>query len=93
MSENGDFTYELLDDGSRLQVLESRLRQYELEHYSHALNRGALELASDVAEEDKRAQLEAIDRTLASLEASIRQHRAEREKLMPAGAPPPTTSG
>ncbi|MEA2443117.1 MAG: hypothetical protein QOJ12_409 [Thermoleophilales bacterium] len=69
--------YEYLGPEERLQIVESRLRQYEAEHYSHSLNRRALELSVDVRDEDKRIQLAQIDQRLASIESSIELHREE----------------
>jgi hypothetical protein len=73
--------YEQLNADEQLQIVEQRLHQYEAEHYGALLNRRALEQASDLSAEDKRRQLEQLDRTLASLASSIQLHRAERESI------------
>jgi hypothetical protein len=85
MSTAESFEYGAIGPGEQLQVVESRLQQYELEHYSHALNRMALVEAEDVSDDDRAVQLEQIDRTLASIERSIALHRRERERLVGAG--------
>ena len=80
-ADDGDFTYELLTDEQRQQIIDGRLSQYEAEHYATSLNRRTLEQATDVTEADKRLQLDQLDRVLASLESSIRLHREERAAL------------
>jgi hypothetical protein len=77
VSDGDQLTYEYLGPDERLQIVESRLRQYEAEHYSHSLNRRALELAVDLPEDEKHAQLRQIDQRLASIERSIELHRDE----------------
>jgi uncharacterized protein (DUF342 family) len=75
------YSYSHIGPQQQDQVVEQRLQQYEMEHYSHTLNRMALEQASDIPPEDKRQQIEQIDRTLASLESSIETHRREQDRL------------
>jgi hypothetical protein len=74
------FTYEHLAPEAQRQIIDQRLQQYEAEHYGYTLNRMTLEQAVDVSPEEKREQLDLIDRRIASLETSIALHRAERDR-------------
>ena len=81
MAAGSAFEYEALTAQQRVEIIDSRLAQYEAEHYSAELNRMTLEHATDIAEADKHEQLTQIGRILESLESSIAIHRAERERV------------
>jgi hypothetical protein len=81
MTAGSAFQYEALTDQQRVEIIDSRLAQYEAEHYSAQLNRMTLERATDIAEADKHQQLAQIARVLESLETSIAIHRDERARI------------
>jgi hypothetical protein len=80
-SAEGPFQYSRLGADQKRQIIDSRLAQYEAEHYAQSLNRRTLERAVDVTDQEKDRQLEQIDRTLASIESSIELHRQELAEL------------
>ncbi|MEA2495168.1 MAG: hypothetical protein QOJ29_3079 [Thermoleophilaceae bacterium] len=77
MADTQPLSYQYLSPEEQVQIVESRLRQYEAEHYSHLLNRRALERSVDLPDEDKRLQLAQLDQRLESIERSIELHRDE----------------
>jgi hypothetical protein len=85
MGDGDPIDYEHLSGAEREQIVDQRLHQYEAEHYGAMLNRRALSEANDIPDEDKRAQLEQLNRTIASLESSIRLHRSERDRIRGGG--------
>ena len=87
MTAGSAFQYEALTDQQRVEIIDSRLAQYEAEHYSAQLNRMPLEQATDIADADKHQQLAQIARVLESLETSIAIHRDERARIAGNGAP------
>jgi hypothetical protein len=75
--------YELLSVEDRLEIIRSRLRQLEAEHFQQQLNRRSLEQAMDGDGEARNAQLVETDAALESLERAIELHRVERAALAP----------
>lgn len=85
MNESSPFEYRQLTPDDQVKILEARLQQYEAEHFEHSLNRESLAQATDVTDDERRHELDRLDRRLRSIEASIEVHRAHLGSLVPSG--------
>jgi hypothetical protein len=73
------FSYQQLTEDEKKQIIESRLRQFEGEHFNHELNK--LNVETLPASDEKDQQLEAIAEAQATIEQAIEVHLEELAKL------------